>query len=161
MTTGIKNGFSRKSKLRKPVTVPGVTVFYFCTAPKFTQKPSNNFPFIWNWKLSFVKYVMLATSYVVKRANPASSKQHLYWNKQSKKTNQNTRYEVTNKCVEVVVQFTDAFQILPQHVSAIYCHHQGVVFTSESTPAICVVDVYGLQFVQCGQLSRDATTKSV
>jgi hypothetical protein len=29
--------------------------------------------------------------------------------------------------------------------------------SSEDTQEICVVDVYGLQFVQCGQLSRDAT----
>jgi hypothetical protein len=38
------------------------------------------------------------------------------------------RYEVTNKCVEeVVVGVIDTFQILPQHVSAIHCHHQVVV----------------------------------
>jgi hypothetical protein len=29
-------------------------------------------------------------------------------------------------------QFIDAIQILPQHVSAIRCHHQVVVFTSEA-----------------------------
>jgi hypothetical protein len=42
-------------------------------------------------------------------------------------TNPHLRYEVTNKCVEVVVRFIDTFQILPQHVSAIRCHHQGIV----------------------------------
>jgi hypothetical protein len=36
------------------------------------------------------------------------------------------RYEVTKKWVEIV-SFIDTFQILPQHVSAIHCHHQGVV----------------------------------
>jgi hypothetical protein len=35
-------------------------------------------------------------------------------------------YEVTNKMVEVVVGFIGTFQILP-HVSAIHCHHQGVI----------------------------------
>jgi hypothetical protein len=58
---------------------------------------------------------------------------------------------------------------LPQHVSASHCHHQGVVVTSEATQAIsvlwmymdydpssvvsniCIVDVYGLRSVQCGQ----------
>jgi hypothetical protein len=49
---------------------------------------------------------------------------------------------------------------LPQHVSASHCHHQGVVVTSEAAQAICIVDVYGLRSVQCGQLSRDVT-KSV
>jgi hypothetical protein len=29
--------------------------------------------------------------------------------------------------------FIDAFQILPQHVSASRCHHQGVVVTLEAT----------------------------
>jgi hypothetical protein len=37
------------------------------------------------------------------------------------------RYELTNKYVEVAVQFIDTFQIVPQHVSTIHCHHQGVV----------------------------------
>jgi hypothetical protein len=46
---------------------------------------------------------------------------------------------------------------LPQHVSASYCHHQGVVVTSDATQAICVVGVYGLRFVQCGQLTTDRT----
>jgi hypothetical protein len=36
-------------------------------------------------------------------------------------------------------------------------HHQGVVVTSDTTPAVCIVDVYGLRPVQCGQLSRDIT----
>jgi hypothetical protein len=67
------------------------------------------------------------------------------------------RYEVTNKCVDVVVRFIDTFQILPQHVSAIHCHHQGVVLPQKLLKQFCVVDVYGLQFVQCGQLSRDVT----
>jgi predicted protein tyrosine phosphatase len=49
------------------------------------------------------------------------------------------RYEVTNKCVKVVVGFIDPFQILPQHVSAIHCHHQVVVFTAEATQAISVL----------------------
>jgi hypothetical protein len=35
------------------------------------------------------------------------------------------RYEVTNKCIEVAVQFIDTFQMLPQHVSASHCHYQG------------------------------------
>jgi hypothetical protein len=44
---------------------------------------------------------------------------------------------------------------LPQRVSAIHCHHQGVVVSSESTQAVCIVDVCGLWPVQSGQLSRD------
>jgi hypothetical protein len=41
---------------------------------------------------------------------------------------------------------------LPQHVSASYCHHQGVVVTSEATQAVCIVDVNGLRPVQSVQL---------
>jgi hypothetical protein len=69
------------------------------------------------------------------------------------------RYKVTNKCVKIIVWFISAFQILPQHVSAIHCHHQEVVFTSEATQTISVLWMYdyGLQFVQCCQRSRDAT----
>jgi hypothetical protein len=37
------------------------------------------------------------------------------------------RCKITNKCVEVVVEFIDAFLEIPQHVSASSCHHQGVV----------------------------------
>jgi hypothetical protein len=44
--------------------------------------------------------------------------------------------------------------ILPQHVSAIYCHHQGGrIYLRSCSTNICVVDVCGSQFVQCGQLS--------
>jgi hypothetical protein len=31
--------------------------------------------------------------------------------------------------------FINAFLDLPQHVSASHCHHQGVVVSSEATPA--------------------------
>jgi hypothetical protein len=51
------------------------------------------------------------------------------------------------------------FMDLPQHVSASYCHHQGVVVSSEATQAVCMVDVYGLRPVQSGQLSRDVTKR--
>jgi hypothetical protein len=67
---------------------------------------------------------------------------------------------MTKKCVEVLVWFIDKFQILPQHVSAVHCHHQGVVhviYLRSYSDNICVLDVYGLQFVQCGQVSRDVT----
>jgi hypothetical protein len=37
--------------------------------------------------------------------------------------------------------FINAFLDLPQHVSASYRHHQGVVVSSEATQAVCVVDV--------------------
>jgi hypothetical protein len=111
-------------------------------------------------KLEIIIRQICHVSYVVK-AQIRLLQRNIYIETNSQKTNQNARYEVTNKCVEVVVEVINAFQILPQHVSEIYCHHQGVIFTSESTQAICVVDVYGLQFVQCGRLSRDATTKSV
>jgi hypothetical protein len=35
------------------------------------------------------------------------------------------RCKITNKCVEIVVGFIDAFLDFPQHVSASNCHHQG------------------------------------
>ena len=66
------------------------------------------------------------------------------------------RYKTTNKCVEEVAGFINAFLDLP-HVFASHCNHQGVVVTSEATQAICIVDVYGLQPVQRGQLLRDVT----
>jgi hypothetical protein len=37
------------------------------------------------------------------------------------------RHEVTNKRVELVVWFIVTFQILPEHVSAIRCHHHGIL----------------------------------
>jgi hypothetical protein len=52
------------------------------------------------------------------------------------------RCEITNRCVEAVVWFIDAFQISPQHVSASHCHHQWVVFTSEATQPISVLWMY-------------------
>jgi hypothetical protein len=54
--------------------------------------------------------------------------------------------------------FIHAFLYLPQHVSASNCHRQGAVVSSEATQAVCMVDVYGLRPVQCGQLSRDVTS---
>jgi hypothetical protein len=33
-------------------------------------------------------------------------------------------------------------QVLSQHVSAIHCHYQGVVFTSEATQTISVLWMY-------------------
>jgi hypothetical protein len=39
--------------------------------------------------------------------------------------------------------FINTFLDLPQHVSASYCHHQGVVVSSEATQAVCIV--YGLR----------------
>jgi hypothetical protein len=60
-------------------------------------------------------------------------------NSESSKTMLLHRYKVTNKCVKVVVWFVNALQILPQHVSAIHCHHQGVVFTSGATQTIGVL----------------------
>jgi hypothetical protein len=58
---------------------------------------------------------------------------------------------MTNKCVEILVGFIDVFLDFPQHVSANNCHHQGEskCFGSYSGK-ICIVDVYGLRFVQCG-----------
>jgi hypothetical protein len=37
------------------------------------------------------------------------------------------------------------FWILPQHVSASHCHHQGVVVSLTATQAVCIVDVCGLR----------------
>jgi hypothetical protein len=70
-------------------------------------------------------------------------------------------YERTNKCVEEsAIILLMHFCILPQHVSASHCHHhQGVVVSSEATQAIFIVDVYGLQPIQSGQLSRDVTRR--
>jgi hypothetical protein len=71
---------------------------------------------------------------------------------------QEHNYKTTNKCVEEVAIFLLMhFWILPQHVSASHCHHKGVVVSSESTQAVCIVDVYGLRPVQSGQLLRDVT----
>jgi hypothetical protein len=53
--------------------------------------------------------------------------------------------------------FINAFLYLPQHVSASHYHHHGVVFSSEATQTVCIVDVCGLRSVQCCQLSRDVT----
>jgi hypothetical protein len=47
------------------------------------------------------------------------------------RTERNARYEETNKCVELVVLSIGTFQILPQHVSTIHCHHQGVVLSQK------------------------------
>jgi hypothetical protein len=44
-----------------------------------------------------------------------------------------------------------------QHVSASHCHHQVFIVISEATQAICIVDVCGLQSIQCGQLCMDVT----
>jgi hypothetical protein len=66
-------------------------------------------------------------------------------------------YKTTNKCVEEVAGFINAFLDLPQHVTASHCHHQGVVVFSGTTQAVCIVDVYRLRPIQSGQLSRDVT----
>jgi hypothetical protein len=58
----------------------------------------------------------------------------------------NNRYGVNNKCVEVVMWFTDAFQILPQHVSVIQCLHQEVLFTSKATQTISVLWIVWVAF---------------
>jgi hypothetical protein len=71
----------------------------------------------------------------------------------------NSCYKTTNKCVEEVAIFVlMRFWILPR-VLASHCHHQGVVVSSEATPAVCIVAVYGLRSVQSDQLSRDATKR--
>jgi hypothetical protein len=49
------------------------------------------------------------------------------------------------------------FQLLPHHVSEIHCHHRGPYYLRSYSSNICVTDVCGSQFVQCGQLSRDVT----
>jgi hypothetical protein len=41
--------------------------------------------------------------------------------------------------------FINAFPDLSQHVSANYCHYQGVVVPSEAIQTVCIVDVYGLR----------------
>jgi hypothetical protein len=51
--------------------------------------------------------------------------------------------------------FINAFLDLPQRFSAIHCHHQGVVVSSEATQAVCIVDVYGLRPDRSGHLSLD------
>jgi hypothetical protein len=38
-----------------------------------------------------------------------------------------TRCKMTNRYVKELVDFINVFQILPRHVSASGCHHQGVV----------------------------------
>jgi hypothetical protein len=52
------------------------------------------------------------------------------------------RYKITNKCIEEVVGFIDAFYIYPNNISASQCHHQGFVVTSEATQAISVLWMY-------------------
>jgi hypothetical protein len=76
--------------------------------------------------------------------SPGFPKQRCFWSR------------ITNKCVEIVVGFIDAFLDFPQHVSANNCHHQEGRSALEATQARCVVDVYGLWFVQRGKLSGDA-----
>jgi hypothetical protein len=45
------------------------------------------------------------------------------------------RSKITNKCVEIVVGFIDAFLDFPQHVSASNCHHQRGRSALEATQA--------------------------
>jgi hypothetical protein len=55
--------------------------------------------------------------------------------------------------------FINAFLDLPQNVSTSYCHHQGVVVSSEANQAVFMVNVYGLRSVRSGQLSKDVTKR--
>jgi hypothetical protein len=65
------------------------------------------------------------------------------------------RYEVTDKCVEVVVWFIDTFQLYPNMFQQFIAIIRGPWYLRSYSSNICVVDEYGLKFVQCGQLSRD------
>jgi hypothetical protein len=52
------------------------------------------------------------------------------------------RCKITNRCVEIVVVFIDAFLDFPQHVSANNCHHQGGRSALEATQARSVLWMY-------------------
>jgi hypothetical protein len=52
------------------------------------------------------------------------------------------RWKITNKCVEIVLGFIDAFLDFPQHVSASSCHHQGGRSALEATKARSVMWMY-------------------
>jgi hypothetical protein len=52
------------------------------------------------------------------------------------------RSKITNKCVEIVVGFIDAFLDFPQHVSENNCHHQGCRSALEATQARSVLWMY-------------------
>jgi hypothetical protein len=52
------------------------------------------------------------------------------------------RCEMTSRCVKELVGFMNVFQILPRHVSARSCHHQGVVGALEATQAMSELWTY-------------------
>jgi hypothetical protein len=59
---------------------------------------------------------------------------------------------MTNNCIKELVGLINLFQIYPQYVSVSGCHLQGGRRCLRSYSSnICVVGVYGLRSVQCGQ----------
>jgi hypothetical protein len=54
----------------------------------------------------------------------------------------NYRCEMINRFVKKLVDFINAFQILPRHVSASSCHLQGVVDALQATRAMSVLWMY-------------------
>jgi hypothetical protein len=60
---------------------------------------------------------------------------------------------MTNKCVKELVGFTNVFQIYPDMFRQVVTIFRGRRYPRSYSSNICIVGVYGLRSVQCGQLS--------